>query len=385
MERIFLDHHATTPVLPEVAEAMSRWQTERFANPSSAVYIEGLEASRAVDRAREQVAALVGARASEVVFTSGATEANNAALKGAAWSRREGRDHLLTCAVEHKAVLEPVEWLRRQGVRVTVLPVDGVGRVDPGAVSEVVGESTFLVSIQWANGEVGTLQPVEEIGRVCRERGVLFHVDAAQALGKVEVDFGHYGADLISLSAHKSYGPKGIGALVVRRGVRIDPLLHGGGQERGRRSGTIHVAGAVGFGAACEIAARELTDLAARLRSLRDRLWGGIRTRIPRVRRNGDPDRALPNNLNVTFEGVYAQALIQGLRHVAVSSGSACSSSNPEPSYVLRALGLSDALADGALRFGLGRGNDERQVDSVVEALVREVERLRALAPVGAP
>jgi len=361
---------------------MEAFLGERFGNPAAAaVYLEGRQAKEAVEEARVQVAALMGARPSEIVFTSGATESDNWALKGAAWSRKPGKDHVVTCAIEHKAVLEPVAWLAGCGVRATVLGVDSGGRVNPDAVREAIGPGTFLVSIQMANGEIGTVQPVGEIARICRERGVAFHVDAAQAVGKIPVVVAEVGADLLSLSAHKIYGPKGVGALFVRRGVRIEPLLHGGGQENGSRSGTVHVAGAVGLGAACAAAARDLDAELERLAGLRDRMWEGISRRVGSIRRNGDPDHTLPHNLNVTFEGVYAQALVQALRTVAVSSGSACSSSNPEPSHVLRAIGLPDAFADATLRFGLGRGTTADQVDGVVESVAREVTRLRELSP----
>ncbi|MBZ5638015.1 MAG: cysteine desulfurase [Acidobacteriia bacterium] len=383
VRRIYLDHHATTPLLPEVRAAMEPYLGDRFGNPSAAsVYPEGRQAHEAVEAARAKVAALLGARPSEIVFTSGATESDNWALKGAAWARQPGKDHLITCAIEHQAVLEPAAWLGRREIRVTTLGVDSDGRVDPDSVRRAIGPGTFLVSIQMANGEIGTVEPVEAIGEICRERGVLFHVDAAQAVGKIRVAVGSIGADLLSLSAHKIYGPKGTGALFVRRRVRIEPLLHGGGQERGRRSGTVHVAGVVGMGAACEAAARDLDGLASRLAALRDRLWEGISCRISSVRRNGDPVHALPHNLSVTFEGVYAQALVQALRSVSASSGSACSSSNPEPSHVLRAIGLPDALADASLRFGLGRDNTADDIDEVAESLSRAVDRLRSLSPV---
>ena len=361
---------------------MGPYLADRFGNPAAApLYPEGREASEAVESARGKVAALLGARPAEIVFTSGATESDNWSLKGAAWSRKPGKDHLVTCAIEHTAVLEPAAGLAREGIRVTVLGVDGGGRVDPAAVAAAIGPGTFLVSIQMANSEIGVVQPVEAIGAVCRERGVTFHVDAAQAVGKIPVPVAAIGAGLMSLSAHKLYGPKGAGALYVRRGVRIEPLHHGGGQEHGLRSGTLNVAGAVGLGAACEIAARDLDAEIARLTALRDRLWEEISRRIPSVCRNGDPDHVLPHNLNVTFEGVYAQALVQALRIVSVSSGSACSSANPEPSHVLRAIGLPDASADASLRFGLGRGTGVGDIDEVIAALVREVGQLRSLSP----
>ncbi len=382
MRRIYLDHHATTPVLPEVAEAMAPFLREAFADPWIAVYREASEAAEAVEEARARVAALVGARPSEVVLTSGATEANNHAIKGALGSRKRGRDRLVTSAVEHASVLEPCSWAARAGVGVLELPVDGLGRVDPGAVREALETPSFLVSIQLASGEIGTIQPIRDIAALTRERGALLHVDAAQAVGRIPVDFATLGADLLSLTAHKLHGPKGAGALVVRRGVRIEPLLHGKGQERGRRSGTVHVAGAVGLGAACAAAARDLEAEGTRIAALRDRLWEGIRGGIRGVRWNGDPASGLPGNLSVTFEGVSAVALIQGLRTIAVSTGSGCSSANPEPSHVLLAIGATEEQADATLRFGLGRGNTAGEIDETIEALVREVGRLRALHPV---
>jgi cysteine desulfurase len=383
MRRIYLDCHATTPLRREALEAMEPYLHEKFANPASETHAEGLEAAEAVEIARDRVAKLVGAQPGEVVFTSGATEADNWAIKAAAWSRRSGKNHLITCAIEHKAVLEPARWLGRQGIRLTVIPVDALGRVEPDAVAEAIDDSTFLVSIQMANSEIGTIQPVAEIARITRKQGVLFHVDAAQAAGRLVIRMEEQGFDLLSLSAHKMYGPKGTGALVVRRKVRMEPLLHGGGQERGRRSGTVNVAGVVGFGAACAIACTEQHQEPRRIAALRDRLWDGIRSSIPNVRRNGDPEHALPNNLNVTFEGVYAQTLIQALKTIAVSSGSACASANPEPSHVLRAIGLTDDQADASIRFGLGRDNTESEIDEVTAALRREVEHLRALISAG--
>lgn len=381
MRRVYLDHHATTPLLPSVREAMEPYLAGWFGNASNPTYVEGEEAAAAVEEARGRVAALVDAEPREVVFTSGATESDNLAIKGTAWAEMRRRNHVVTCAVEHAAVLEPVRWLARHGFEATVLPVDGTGRVDPADVAKAVRASTLLVSIQMANGEIGTIQDVSEIGSVCRERGVAFHVDAAQAVGRTPVSFRSIGCNLLALSAHKIYGPKGVGALVVRRGTRLEPLLHGGGQEGGRRSGTANVAGIVGLGAACAAGGSDMAAESARVGRLRDRLWGGIEARIPDVRRNGSLEHGLPNNLSVSFRGVYGQALAQSLRFVAVSTGSACSSSNPEPSHVLRAIGLPDPLADGTLRFGLGRSNGPQDIDDVVDALVREVRALRSLAP----
>lgn len=381
MRRIYLDHHATTPMLPEVVDAMAPFLREAFADPWIAAHREASEAAVAVEEARERVASLVGARRSEIVFTSGATEANNQAIKGSAWARKPGRDRLVTCAIEHPSVLEPAAWAEREGLSRTVLPVDGRGRVDPGAVRRALEAPAFLVSIQLANGEIGTIQAIEEIAGVCGERGSLLHVDAAQAVGRIPVDFRALGADLMSLTAHKLHGPKGAGALVIRRGVRIEALLHGEGQEKGRRSGTVHVAGAVGLGAACAAAAREMETQRERIEALRDRLWEGIREGIPGVRRNGDASVGLPGNLSVTFERVSAEALIQALRTVAVSRGSLGSSANSEPSHVLRAIGLTEEQADSTLRFGLGRGNFPDEIDEVVERLIREVGRMRALSP----
>jgi cysteine desulfurase len=381
VKRIYLDHHATTPLLFEVRAAMAPYLDDRFGNPSSEVYPEGREAAEAVERARAEVAELVGARPSEVVFTSGATEADNWAIKGTSWERKAGKGHIVTCAIEHKAVLEPTAWLEKGGIPRTVVPVDAQGLVSAQAVVDAIREDTHLVAIQHANSEVGTIQPVEEIGRSCRERGVLFLVDAAQTVGKIDVRTESLGADLLAISAHKLYGPKGVGALVIRRGLRLTPLVHGGGQEKGRRSGTLHVAGIVGFGAACRAAVQSMAKEGDRLAALRDRLWELLSRTISGVLRNGDPARALPHNLNVSFEGVYAQALIQALKNVSVSSGSACSSANPEPSYVLLAMGISEPLADAAIRFGLGRDTTAAEIDTVAAACEVEVAKLRALSP----
>jgi len=359
--------------------------SEKFGNASSINHVFGWEARDAVERARQQVAALVGAEPREVVFTSGATESNNLALKGVLRASRPG-SHLVTTAAEHRAVLDPARRLQREGYQLTVLPVDRYGRVDPQQVADAIQPHTVLVSVMWANNEVGTLSDVEAIGRVCRSRGVVFHCDAAQAVGKLPVDLRQVPVDLLSVSAHKMYGPKGVGALVVRRGVRpvrLEPLLDGGGHENRFRSGTLPVPLIVGFGRCCEIAAEEMPEEAARLRQLRDRLWTRLSNELDGVRLNGHPTERLAGNLNVSFEGVDGDALVAQLRGVAVSSGSACSTADPGPSHVLRSMGLSEALCRASLRFGLGRWTTAEEIDRAAAEVVDVVRRLRSLRPSG--
>lgn len=380
---IYMDCHATTPVDPRVLEAMLPYFTERFGNAASR-HVHGWDAERAVDLAREQVAGLVGASPKGVVFTSGATESINLALKGVAeFHRGQGRDHLVTQATEHPAVLDTCGALERRGFRIAVLPVDRYGRVTPEQVREAITEQTVLVSIMTANNEVGTLQPVREIGRVCQEKGVLFHTDATQGAGRVEIDVEGMGIDLLSLSAHKMYGPKGVGALCVRSRrprVRIIPQMDGGGHERGLRSGTLNVPGAVGLGKACEICGAEMRGEAERVRGLRDRLRDGILAQLSDISTNGHPEARLPGNLHLSFAGVEGELLLLGLKEIALSSGSACASASPAPSHVLRALGVNDELAHSSLRFGLGRFNTEEEVDYAVRRVVQEVTRLRVIA-----
>jgi cysteine desulfurase len=381
---VYLDNHATTRTDPRVVAAMLPYFTEHYGNAASRHHAFGRAAEEAVETARAQVADLIGADPREIIFTSGATESDNLALKGAAGLYRPRGDHLITVQTEHRAVLDPCRRLEREGFRVTYLPVDEFGRVTAAQVAEALTERTLLVSAMAANNEIGTLHPLADIGRLCKERGTLFHSDAAQAAGKVPLDVEELGVDLLSLSAHKIYGPKGIGALYVRRRgprVRLEPLFDGGGHERGLRSGTLPVPLVVGFGVACALCRTELTAEAERLRGLRERLWRGIMDRLTEVRLNGHPTERLPNNLNLSFAWVAGEALLTGLRQLAVSSGSACTSADPEPSYVLRALGLDDDLARGSLRFGLGRFTTAEEVDYAAAEVVRTVERLRALSP----
>jgi cysteine desulfurase len=397
----YFDHHATTPADPRVVEAMTPWWTERFGNPASATHRYGWEAEAAVEDARERIARAIGAAdPSEVVFTSGTTESDNLAIQGVARAgrRREGR--IATTAIEHPAVLDTCRALGAEGFDVRVLPVDGDGLVEPAAVEAELDGGALLVSVGAANSEIGVLQPLEAIGALCQARGVLLHSDAAQAVGRIPIDVERLGVDLLAFCAHKLYGPKGVGALYVRRRkrspaggtsgarLRLAPILHGGGHERGRRSGTLPVPLIVGFARAVELALADLDAEAKRLAGLRDHLWARLSAGLPGVRRNGHATRRLPGNLHVAFEGVEADALIAALREFALSAGSACASGSGEPSHVLRAIGLPDALARGALRVGLGRSNTLEQVDRLADRLIEEVGRLRArrgASPAGAP
>ncbi len=376
---IYLDHHATTPLDPRVLAAMMPYLTGKFGNAASRNHQYGWEAEQAVEESRKQIAGLIGASPREIVFTSGATESNNLAIKGVAEGYAGKGDHIVTCAIEHKAVLDVGRALERRGARVTRLPVDRDGLVDPGAVEAAIGERTVLVSIMYANNEVGTLQPVAEIGRICRARGVLFHSDAAQAVGKVPVNMDADSIDLLSISAHKMYGPKGAGALYVRRGVQLTAQLDGGGHERGVRSGTLNVPGIAGLGEACAICGREMDEEGARLRRLRDRLRAKLEKELDEVSINGSMRHRLPHNLNMTFAHVEAESLMMGLRGMAVSSGSACTSAIMEPSYVLKAMGVADDAAHSSIRFGLGRFNTEEEVDCAASNVIEAVKKLREL------
>jgi cysteine desulfurase len=381
---IYMDNNATTRTDPRVVEAMLPYFTEHYGNAASRNHRFGTEAEKAVDGARERIAGLIGADAREIIFTSGATESDNLALKGAAAMYRHKGRHLVTQATEHHAVLDPLRRLEREGYSLSVLPVDRHGRVSPQQVAEALTDQTILVSVMAANNEIGTLQPLAEIGRLCKERGVLFHTDAAQAAGKVPLDVQALGVDLMSLSAHKMYGPKGTGALYVRRRdprVRLEPLFDGGGHERGLRSGTLAVPLIVGFGRACQLCCDEMGAEAVRLTALRERLREGIVEQLDDVFLNGHPTERLPGNLNLSFAWVEGEALMMAMRDVAVSSGSACTSASVEPSYVLRALGMDDELARGSLRFGLGRFTTEEEVDHVTGEVVAAVRRLRAISP----
>jgi len=379
---IYMDHHATTPVAPEVFEAMRPYFLEHFGNAASRNHAFGWAAEGAVETARAQVARLIGGKPIEVVFTSGATESDNLALKGVASAYRDKGAHLITLQIEHHAVLDPCKRLEKEGFHVTYVPVGRDGIVDPDAVAKAITPKTILVSVMLANNEVGTIQPLAEIGRLCKERGVLLHSDAVQGVGKIPVNVDELGVDLLSLTAHKIYGPKGVGALYVRMGqprVRLVPQMDGGGHEKGRRSGTLNVPGIVGLGKACELAGRLMAEEATRLTALRERLRAELFVRLDHIHVNGHPTRRLPGSLNVSFDFVDGEALLMSLKDVAVSSGSACTSASMQASHVLRAMGLGDALAYASVRFGLGRGNTEEEVDYVCDRIVEEVTRLRAM------
>jgi cysteine desulfurase len=381
---IYMDNHATTRVDSRVLQAMMPFLTEAYGNAASRSHGFGWAADQAVEKARAQVAKLIGASAREIVFTSGATESDNLAITGAVQAQG-GRGHVITQATEHNAVLDTCRWLEKHGTRTTILPVDAEGLIQIEDLRRALDEEKpVLVTILAANNEIGTLQPVDEIGALCHERGVLFHTDAAQTVGKVPVDVNRSQIDLLSISGHKLYGPKGVGALYIRRRnprVELREQMHGGGHERGMRSGTLNVPGIVGLGAACEIAGAELEGEATRLSALRDRLQAKIEAGLDRVKVNGAKMRRLPGNLNMTFEHVDSETLMMGLKDVALSSGSACTSAKIEPSHVLRALGLSEEAAHSSIRFGLGRFNTEEEVDYVAERLVDVVKKLRELSP----
>ena len=378
MAPIYLDHHATTPVDPFVRDAVLPWLGERFGNPGSKVHAFGWQAADAVQAAREQVARMLGGEAKEIVLTAGATESNNLAILGCAHGRREGR--VVTTAVEHHAVLDTCLSLREQGIEVIVLPVDRDGSVDPEDVARAADEGTFLVSVMAANNEVGTIQPVEEIGRLCKERGILFHCDAAQAIGRLPVDVDAWGADLLALSGHKFCAPQGVGALWVRSRkprVKLHPLMHGGGQEGGLRPGTTNVPGAVGLGAAAEIVSRQGPQDAARIAGLRDRLQSRL-TEIPGAHVNGHPQRRLCGNLSIRFDGVDSEELILAVPRLAFSAGAACATGDRTPSAVLTAMGLSAEQARATVRLGLGRITTPEDVETAGTLLTEAVARLRA-------
>lgn len=381
---IYMDNNATTRTDPRVVEAMLPYFTEKYGNAASRNHAFGWEAEEAVDTAREQVGSLIGASAKEIIFTSGATESNNLAIKGVAAMYKKKGNHLITAVTEHKAVLDPCKRLERDGFQVTFLPVDKDGRVSAEQVAAALTDKTILVSVMAANNEIGTLQPIGAIGKLCKSRGVLFHTDAVQAVGKVPVDVEDMGIDLLSLTAHKIYGPKGIGALYVRRKdprVRLDPIIDGGGHERGMRSGTLPVPMIVGLGLACELSRKEMANEAKRLLGLRQRLRQAIEAKLEDVYLNGHETERLPGNLNLSFAYVEGEALMMGIKDVAVSSGSACTSASLEPSYVLKSLGVGDELAHSSLRFGLGRFNTEDEVDYVADDVVRAVNHLREMSP----
>ncbi len=381
MKRIYMDHNATTPLREDVLEAMLPYLRGEFGNASSLHYF-GIRARRAVEAGREKVAAALGAQPREIIFTGCGTESDNQAIKGVAFANRGKGDHIITSRIEHKAVLQTCQYLERHGFQVTYLPVDEYGLVNPDDVAQAITGRTVLVSVMFANNEVGTIQPIAAIAQVCRERGVYFHTDAVQVVGKLPIDVGELGVDMLSLSAHKFYGPKGVGALYVRQGVKVDPLLHGGHQERGRRAATENVAGIVGLGRALELRLGEMDMEAEWLTALRERLYAGLLARVHHVYLNGHPTERLPSTLNVCFEYIEGEGIVMGLdlAGVAVSSGSACTSAELSPSHVLLAMGVPPAVAQGSIRFGLGRENSDADVDYVLEKLPPIVERLRAMS-----
>ncbi len=381
---VYMDNNSTTPCDPRVVEAMLPYFTEKFGNAASRNHAFGWQAEEAVENAREQVAELIGASPKEIIFTSGATESNNLAIKGVASMYRKKGNHIITCVTEHKAVIDPCKRLERDGWNVTWLPVDADGRVNPQQVRDAITDQTVLVSIMVANNEVGTIQPIAEIGAICKEKGILFHTDAVQAAGKIPLDVQKMGIDLLSLSGHKMYGPKGVGALYVRRKdprVRLDAIQDGGGHERGMRSGTLAVPLIVGLGAAAEIARKEMPEESVRLARLRERLRQGIMGQLDHVDVNGHPVERLPGNMNLSFGFVEGEGLMMGIKDIAVSSGSACTSASLEPSYVLKALGADDERAHSSIRFGIGRFNTEEEIDFVIRDVVRAVNHLREMSP----
>ncbi len=383
IETIYLDHAATTPLDPRVVEAMLPFLSDHFGNPSS-IYGLGRVTRAAIDRAREEVAQALGARPTEIIFTSGGTESDNTAIRGAAMARRADGNHIITAATEHHAVLHACEWLRPLGFETTVLPVDRDGRVDPDEVERAIRPTTTLISLMYANNEIGTIQPLAEIGRIARARGVTFHTDAVQAGGALPIDVDALGADLLSLSAHKFYGPKGVGMLYARRGTALLPQQPGGGQERGCRSGTENTAGIVGLATALTLAVGSLESDAQHYARLRDRLYDGLLAQVPDIALNGHPTERLPNNLNVSFRGVEGESLLLNLdmHGIAASSGSACTAGSLDPSHVLTAIGLPRDLAQGSLRLTVGRGTTDEQVARVLGVLPATVAKLRSLAAV---
>jgi cysteine desulfurase len=381
---IYMDNHATTPVDPRVLDEMLPFFSDRFGNAASRNHVFGWKAEEAVENARDQVARLINASPKEIIFTSGATESDNLAIKGVAEMYREKGNHIITQATEHKAVLDPCKRLEKYGYEVTYLPVQKDGRIDLDQLRAAITPKTILISIMCANNEIGVVQPVAEIGQIAKEHGILFHTDGVQAVGKIPVDVQKDGIHLMSMSGHKIYGPKGVGALYVRRKnprVQLAAQIDGGGHERGMRSGTLNVPGIVGMGKACEICREEMATESVRMAALRDRLKEGIMSRLDEVYINGTMEHHLPNNLNISFAYVEGESLLMGINDVAVSSGSACTSATLEPSYVLKALGVGEDLAHTSIRFGLGRFNNEEEVDYVVNRVVETVSRLRELSP----
>jgi cysteine desulfurase len=381
---IYFDNHATTQVDPRVVQAMLPYFTEKFGNAASRNHPFGWAGEEAVENARAQVASLIGATPKEIIFTSGATESDNLMIKGVAEMYREKGNHIITQAIEHKAVLDTCKRLEKDGFEVTYLPVGKDGRVDPEDVRKAITPKTILITVMYANNEIGIINPVQEIGKIAKEHGIFFASDGVQAVGKIPVDVQKDNIDLLAISAHKIYGPKGVGALYVRRRnprVQLSAIIDGGGHERGMRSGTLNVPGIVGLGAACEIAQKEMAEESARLRRLRDRLKTGLEAKLDEVFINGSLEHRLPNNLNMSFAYVEGESLLMGINDIAVSSGSACTSATLEPSYVLKALGVGEDLAHTSIRFGLGRFNTEEEVDYVTDKMVQVVTKLRELSP----
>jgi len=382
MERIYLDHNATTPVHPEVLEAMLPYYRDKFGNASS-VHSYGREAREAIDEAREQVAELIGADPREIVFTSGGTESDNFAIKGVAFLNKDKGNHIITSAIEHHAVLNTCKYLERKGFEVTYLRVDEYGVVDLNQLVDSITDRTVLITIMHANNEIGTIQPLEEIGRIAKERGIPLHTDAVQTVGKIPLSVDELQVDLLSLSGHKIYGPKGVGALYVRRGMRLEKLIHGGHHERNRRAGTENVPGIVGLGKAAQLALKNMDREREHLWKLSERLKEGIMKRVEFVRQNGHPQNRIPNTINLSFEFVEGESIVLGLdiHGICVSTGSACTSGSLEPSHVLMALGVPPELAHGSVRFSLGSGNTEEEMDYTVEKVAEVVERLRMMSP----
>ncbi len=381
---LYMDNHATTPVDPRVLDAMLPYFGDRFGNAASRNHKFGWDAEEAIDRARAQVAALINASPKEIIFTSGATESDNLALKGVAEMYSQKGNHIITCVTEHKAILDSAKHLEKNGVRITFLPVDNDGLIDLNELTETITDKTILISIMTVNNEVGVVQDIKEIGRIAREHGVLFHTDAVQAAGKIPFDVNEMNVDIASFSAHKMYGPKGVGAIYVRRRkprVLLSPIMDGGGHERGMRSGTLNVPGIVAFGKAAEIAREELAEESERIFGLRERLRKRLEANLDEVFINGDLERRVPGNLNMSFAYVEGESLLMGIEDIAVSSGSACTSASLEPSYVLKALGVGEDLAHTSIRFGIGRFNTEDEVDYVADRVVETVKRLRDLSP----
>jgi cysteine desulfurase len=382
VRRVYLDHSATTPVDPEVAELIMTYYTSKFGNPSS-IHAFGREAKKGLEDARQQIATLIGAQPEEIVFTSGGTEADNMALIGAALANQKKGNHIITSAVEHHAILDTCKYLEKQGFKLTILPVDEDGLLSVEAVEKALTPETILVSIMHANNEVGTIQPIEEIGKLLQGKGIIFHVDAVQSLGKIPVNVNDLGVNLLTASSHKIYGPKGVGCLYIRKGTRIQSLVHGGSQERKRRSGTENLPGIVGFGKACELAGQRMEADSAMIADLRDRLMKGIFDRLDHVKLNGHPTKRVPTNLNVSFEFIEGESLLLSLdmKGIAGSSGSACTSGSLDPSHVLLSMGICHEIAHGSLRLTLGRENTVEDVDYVLEVLPEIVTRLRAMSP----